>query len=339
MSLSTCEALSAWGLEAEIWPAPDPGLINRTYMVGRPELGVLQWVNPIFDPKIHFDIAAITGRLLACGLPTPTLIATTGGPLWIDDPEGGSWRLLTFVPGLTLHRVSSPALAAEAGALVGAFHAALAGFDYQPVATPRRIHDTPARMAELAAALESCDGHPLAGETRALGRQVLDDWAAWQGELDQPERLCHGDLKISNLRFTEDGAAICLLDFDTLSRQSLAAEMGDAWRSWCNPAGEDVPDRVSFDLEVFSSSARAWLAAFPDLPNGERESLVPGIERICLELAARFGADAVRNSYFRENREKYPEAGRHNLIRAQGQLNLARRAREASAPCRRLLAR
>jgi Ser/Thr protein kinase RdoA (MazF antagonist) len=332
------QALGAWALEGEVWPAPDGGLINRTYLVGRPVRGVLQWVNPIFDPRIHLDIEAITARLASHGLLTPRLVATRDGAWWIDEPDGaGCWRVLTFVEGLTLHRLASTAIAAEAGRLVGRFHGALADFDYAPQATPRRIHDTPVRMEELRAALDGCDGHPLAGPARALGESVLADWAAWDGEVDLPERICHGDLKISNLRFAEDGRALCLLDFDTLSKMSLASEMGDAWRSWCNPAGEDEPDAVRFDLGLFEASARAWLAAFPALPAVDRASLVPGIERICLELAARFGADAVRNSYFRENTERYAQPGAHNLVRAQAQLNLARAARAAREACEKIL--
>ncbi len=117
----------------------------------------------------------------------------------------------------------------------------------------------------------------------------------------------------------------------------IACEMGDAWRSWCNPAGEDDPDGT-FDLELFTASARAWLAAAPPLSAGELRSLVPGIERICLELAARFCADAVRNTYFREDRETYPQRGHHNLIRARGQLALAVSARQARAECEAVVA-
>ncbi len=141
---------------------------------------------------------------------------------------------------------------------------ALADFAYAPRAPQRHIHDTPARMAELRAALEGCDGHFFEGPARELGAEILAGFASWDGELDQPERICHGDLKISNLRFDEDGVeGVCLLDFDTLAPMALQVEMGDAWRSWCNPAGESDPEAVRFDLGIFEASARAWLAAFP----------------------------------------------------------------------------
>ncbi len=331
------EALCHWGHRAAIRPAPDVGLINQTWEVGEPVWSILQWVNPIFDPRIHFDIDAVTRRLEACGLETPLLVPTADGRLWIDD-ERGYWRLMTYIAGQTLHQIRDPALAADAGALVGRFHAALTDWNYVFQAAPRPIHDTLARMAELGDALDGCAGHPLAFPAGELGRTVLEQWARWDGELDQPSRPGHGDLKISNVRFDPAGRrALCLIDFDTLAPIPMVCEMGDAWRSWCNPAGEDDPDRTRFAPELFASSVRAWLAHAPPLEARERRALVPGIERICLELAARFCADALRNSYFREDRERFPEPGTHNLLRARGQLKLARSARACRKDCEAML--
>ena len=313
--------------------SPDDGLINRTYVVGEPPRAVLQWVNPIFDPRIHRDIEAVTARLLAAGVPAPRLLPTAGGGLWAERGDG-CWRLMSHLPGRTVHRLLSRRQAREAGALVGRFHAALADWSYAFEARQRDIHDTPARLAELRAALEEADGHPLAGPGRRLGEEILADWGRWDGELDQPRRICHGDLKISNLRFDDAWRAVGILDLDTLGRMPLACEMGDAWRSWCNPAGEDDPDHARFDVALFTASARAWLAHGPTLEERERRALVPGIERICLELAARFCADALNNSYFREDLERFPGSpGTHNLLRARGQLAVARSAREARSAC------
>ena len=117
--------------------------------------------------------------------------------------------------------------------------------------------------------------------------------------------------------------------------------MGDAWRSWCNPAGEDEPQNVSFDLDAFTSSAEGWLegwsSAGAKLNAEELQSLVPGIERICLELAARFCADSVNNSYFKEDQARFPQPGKHNLIRALSQLTLAQEARRQAARCHQIL--
>lgn len=322
------EALSRWGLDLPLSPAPDAGLINRTWLAGDPPRAVLQWVNPIFKPSVHLDIEAITARLAERSMTTPRLLPTTGGALWIEDDEA-CWRLMTFIPGRTFHRLDGPDRASACGRLVGRFHAATAGWSYTFQHRRPGAHDTPAHMATLRAALESADGHPLAGPARELGHAILLAWERWEGTLEQPDRVCHGDLKVSNLRFDPAGSeAVCLLDLDTMAALPLSVEMGDAWRSWCNPAGEEQPEASRFDLTLFEASARAWLAEVGPLSELERASLVPGIERICLELSARFCADAVRNSYFREDRERWPQPGAHNLHRARSQHQLARSARD-----------
>jgi len=330
------EALAAWPQGGTLESAPDSGLINRTWCVGQPPHAVLQWVHPIFDPKIHDDVAVVTERLVSVGIAVPRLLENREGRLVLGD-ERGCWRLSTYLPGRTLHRLADSRQAASAGRLVGRFHAALEGWDYTCRAPRRNIHDTPRRMAELEAALRAAGGHPFEAEARELGARILERWNAWDGELDQPERFCHGDLKISNLRFDDESReALGILDLDTLGPMPIASEMGDAWRSWCNPAGEDDPAAVEFDLELFTASARAWLPEL-ELMERERAALVPGIERICLELASRFCADAVRNDYFLEDRERYPRPGEHNLLRARSQVALAASARRHRPACERVI--
>lgn len=332
--LTPGQVLSKFNLDGPIQPVADQGLINQTWSVGNPPRAILQWVNPIFDPNIHLDIDAVTGRLEQQGLTTPRLLPTRQGRLWLDDPETGFWRVSTFIAGRTWHRLEDPSMAVAGGTLVGRFHAALADWDYTFQAKQRNIHDTPARFAELHSALDEVRDHPLRSEVDAVAETLLRRWASWEGELNLPTRPCHGDLKVSNLRFAEDGQqAVCLVDLDTLGPQRLADEMGDAWRSWCNPRGEDDPQTCRFDMDLFRASVRPWLSALPDLSDVERGSLVGGVERICLELAARFLADALRNSYFREDREHFPEVGAHNLLRARCQLVLAGSARDQRSEC------
>ena len=53
-----------------------------------------------------------------------------------------------------------------------------------------------------------------------------------------------------------------------------------------------------------------------------------GLERVSLELCARFAADALDESHFAWDSEAFPTAGEHNLYRARGQLSLHHQARE-----------
>jgi Ser/Thr protein kinase RdoA (MazF antagonist) len=321
--------LSHWDIDKTVHTSPHQGLINHTFLIGHPMEGVLQWVNPIFDAKIHTDIAALTKHLRQRGMISTELLPTKNGALYINhkndesDENGGYWRILRFIKGLTYDQIPSPILAFEAGKLVGSFHNALVDFDHTWQAPFRDSHNTTARMNTLSKALNEYNSHPLYDEAYTLGSQILKDWGQWSGSLDLPIRVCHGDLKISNLHFNEDGTGCCLLDLDTIGPGDYSIEMGDAWRSWCNPAGESNPEEAHFNLDLFEASAKGWFSTVGDISSAEQAALVSGIHRICLELSARFCADALQNTYFKEDRSVFPNVGQHNLYRATTQYRLS----------------
>ncbi len=285
---------------------------------------MLQQVNAIFPPAIHDRIQQVTGHLVQRGLPSPRIVPAVDGRLVVPGPEGTCWRVMDFVPGVTVDRIDHPARAADAAALVGRFHSAL--LDYPGDLRPLRPdpHDTLRHMATLEGAMASCDGHRLCAGVRSLGLQVLEGWRRWQARFDPeglPVRPAHGDLKISNLRFDEGGRAICLIDLDTLSSMPLALELGDAMRSWCNRGGEDGAAEV--DLAVFEAALGGYRSTAAFASPAELASIAPGTWRICLELAARFGADAYHEAYFGWDPAVAVGRGEHNLLRARGQLALA----------------
>ena len=332
------QILKEYNLHASpLYESPDQGLINSTWVVGKPPTHILQWVNPIFSPLIHHDLDVITRHLQHKGLITPLLTKTLSGELFCSGEEG-SWRVWSFIKGSTKHNIDAPETARAAGQLVGRFHCALSDLEHQFVAPKRDIHNTPARIKDLEAALESAQGHPLEKEAVELGSDILKSWNNWDGALEQPERICHGDLKISNLRFDEEGRqGVCLIDLDTVGTGSFAVEMGDAFRSWCNRSKEDEPSKAHFDTDIFSEGVTSWIAKAPTLSAVERESIVGGIERICLELSARFCADAINNSYFKEDRSRFPQRGAHNLVRAKSQFALAQSVNEQRLQCERFI--
>lgn len=324
--------LAAWDLDgARCAPIPG-GHINRTWRVDAAAGPfVLQWLNPIFAPEVHHDIEAVTARLAASGLETPRLVRTRAGALWATDPGGGVWRLFTFVPGETLLAADHPARCRAAGALLGAFHAALWDFAHDYRFGRLGVHDTPAHLAGLAHAVSEHADHPEHGAVAPVAAAILEHAAALPLDLGLPLRHVHGDPKISNLRFAPDGRAVCLVDLDTLARMPLPVELGDAFRSWCSPAGEESEAR--FRLDFFEAGLAGYAAGLGGRAGAaEREALPLLVETIAIELAARFCADALRESYFGWDRARFPRASAHNLVRARSQLALARsvRARRAA---------
>lgn len=328
--------ISAWSSLAPLPVRPlAGGLINDTFTVGDPPIAVVQRLHTIFAPELHHDIERITAWVERAGLLTPRLLRTDDGGLWTIDDEGRCWRALSWVPGRTIDQLDDPKLAREAGRLVGRWHAATADLVHDFAFTRPGAHDTDKHMATLQAAVEAHGDHALHAAVAPIADELLARWAAWEGRLDGPLRVCHGDLKISNLRFDEDGVGLCLLDLDTMANLSLDIEMGDAMRSWCNPQGEDVTGAV-FERELFAAAMDGWTGAF-DALREDLDALVPAIERICLELSARFAADALNEAYFGWDPSRFASRGEHNLLRARGQLSLARSVADQRAALERVL--
>ena len=343
--------LAAWGLEGCVSERVPGGLINTTYLVRAPGAPgevrlVLQRLHPIFDAEVNIDIDAVTGHLAAAGMLTPRLVRTNAGQRWLAPDDGAVWRGLTYVDGVTLHAMPDVAHAVSAGALVGGFHRALADLDHEFVFRRAGVHDTAAHLRRLAQAVRAGGAASAAGaggaagdeagaggdeaallaDGVALGREILHAGARLPPLGNLPSRAMHGDLKVSNILFARAApppAALCIIDLDTLGLQTVAYEMGDALRSWCNPEGEDTPD-TRFDLDLFAGAVLGYASGLRGLlAPQEIESLVGGLEVVCVELAARFCADVFEDRYFGWNPERFASRRHHNLVRARGQLTLA----------------
>lgn len=318
-----------------------PSLINQTFLVDGVERFVLQRLHAVFDPRIHENIVAVTAHLKRRGMLTPELVPTAAGDLWVEV-DGGVWRLQTFVEGAAFDAARGPAQLASAGALVGRFHAALDDLDHTFVGLRFGVHDTLAHIAHLRAALGEHVGHRLYDEVAPFAHDLLAAAESLSPLPELPPRPCHGDLKLSNLLFEgpEEPAADrakCLIDLDTLAPMALAHELGDAWRSWCNPHKEDA-DRSSFEVPLFEAAWGGYLdGRGGDVPAAEREALAVGVEHICLELTARFLADALNEKHWDYDPARFPGRGEHNLARARGQWALFESVLACRAERRRLL--
>jgi Ser/Thr protein kinase RdoA (MazF antagonist) len=307
------------------------GLINETYVVreGGAPIAVLQRVHPVFAGEVNLDIDAVTAHLADKGMVTPRLVRTRAGDAWIV--EGGRvWRALSWVDGVTVHAVPDPAWAEAGGVLLGRFHRAVADLTYDYKFARAGVHDTAAHLGRLAAHV----AHGGDAEWVALGEEIAAEARELPPLPVTAPRHCHGDLKISNLLFDPERTpvtAVCLLDLDTLGKSTIAFELGDAMRSWCNPHGEDAGG-VRFDLPIFAAAIRGFRSVAGELLTGdERTSIVIGAETVTLELAARFCVDVFRDEYFGWDAARFPSRRAHNLVRARGQLALARAIRAARA--------
>lgn len=315
---------------------PLHSLINRTYLVqgdvGQgPQPMVLQRLHAVFGAHVHLDIEVVTEHLQRRQIETPRLLRNREGALWLELEDAGArqvWRASSYVDGITVHRSSDRAQLGSAAALLGRFHGGLLDLEHEFVHV-RPLHDTRQHLTKLEQALAS-EAARADLEVQQLGQLILQHSRGIRLDFSEfPLRVLHGDPKLSNVLFerAEPTRARCMIDLDTLGRGYLAYELGDALRSWGNRAGEDQLE-ADFDPEVLravlSGYARTCPAAVGD---GELCSAVAGLETVSLELASRFAADAILDSYFGWDATRFPTRRAHNLVRARGQFSLARRVR------------
>ena len=323
------DALQAWQWPGKIYLSPiQTGLINASFAIstekGGTPFAVLQRLNTdIFTDAINVDIAAVTHRLQQKGLLTPTLIQTKKRTLFHNDEKGQTWRCMTWVGQRTISKLTTTREAMSAARLVAQFHIALHDFDWTFHFSRPDAHNTTLHMTHLQNTLFTHKQHRMYRRTLPIVERILDHWEHYQGPPPLPTRLTHGDLKISNVRFN-GSKAVSLIDLDTIGTSTLDVELGDALRSWCNVASENS-ETAHLNTEIFEAAMRGYARMArtgPPVLTEEWESIVPGFERIALELAARFARDAMEERYFGWD-PKFGTRGEHNLLRAKGQYSLA----------------
>jgi len=319
------QVASAWGWSPEAIEPHGGGLINATYVVraGGVAIAALQRLHAIFGAEVNLDLEVVTAHLAKRGLETPRLLRTLDGRAWVEHDDQ-IWRATTWIDGESTTTVPAPAWAASGGELVGRFHRAVADLDYDYRFARAGVHDTQKHLARLAECVTAGGDR----EGALLGHEILDAAALLPPLPEQPRRHVHGDLKISNLIFRR-GRAVALVDLDTLGKGSLAFELGDAMRSWCNPRGEDAGS-VRFELPIFAAAIDGFRSvADPLVTRDERIAIAIGLETVCVELAARFTVDVFEDRYFGWDASRFASRREHNLVRAQGQLALAREVHAA----------
>lgn len=329
-------AVQAFGMEGAALAPVAMGHINATYVATSPSGSlILQRVNPIFAPEVNLDIVAIVAHLRARGINGPVLQKTLSGQFWHTDAQGGTWRLMTLLPGHAIERCTSAAQCHTVGRMLGAFHKALADMQHTFAAPRIGVHDTARHLARLRAALATHQNHLAYAHIAPVAQEIL--FAAERLPLLQadlgPNRIVHGDPKISNFMFNSAEEATALVDLDTLAHMPVALELGDALRSWCSPGGED-PKAAGFELSHFEAAMEGYREGAETLLRPQEVRCLPlALGTIATELAARFACDALEERYFGWDDSRYSGAWEHNLERAQSQWLLAQsyQAQQGSA--------
>ena len=313
--------LSAFGFENPDLVMPlSGGLINRTVLVGqKSRLAVLQRVHRIFPPETTLDVHDVCTRLKEQGFPAFDVLHTTDRALYV--PEGDvHWRALSFLGDsaspLASLRQSEVRDPEAAGRTLGAFHGALHGWPHT-FRHHRRIHRPLEYALHLEDVLETYRSHALYDDVARASEEILERIGALYGRVDAGlTGIVHGDPKIENMMRMPDGR-ITMVDLDTVGVHPVAFELGDAMRSWCDEGG-------TFSMERFETALSAYFRASPYTDNLSLDVILSATALIAWELASRFAADALEESYFSWDADAYPTAGHHNLQRMRQAISYAR---------------
>ncbi len=295
------------------------GLIHQTYQITTEKgMFVLQRLHPVLAAaEIAEDFLAVTSFLCASNFPAPHCILSRAGSVLVQDEQGKSWRLQTFLAGHTVHRIDDTSSAKESGHLYARFHRVMSTFPHA-LKTKRIGHDTPALFASFKETSSAFADDALMDGVEDDVRLIVEELPALFLPDHLPLRIIHGDPKVSNILFDAAGKATALVDLDTCNHRPLAVELGDAFRSWCG-LEEDRADN-HFRLDIFEAAWHGYRAAADFLTSEEIVVTGQGIGLITLELASRFLADYFIDSYFGWDAKRYPSRRAHNLARVRGQI-------------------
>lgn len=300
------------------------------------------------DPEgLMANVARVTGhlraRLAARGVPdlerrALRLQSAADGRLFHVDADGSYWRTTPYLEGTrSVDAVESPDQAHEAARAFGHFAALLSDLPAPPLAeTIPHFHDLARRLAALEAAVRADPCGRAAGVASELAL-VRERHGALARELtaagELPRRVVHNDCKINNLLLdAASGEGLCVVDLDTVMEGTLLCDFGELVRTGTCRAPEDERElaRIQFDLGLFESLARGYLAGFSGLDEAELRALPLAGPLLTLENAVRFLTDHLEgDGYFRIRRPG------HNLERARAQLTLAARMAERLGAARR----
>ena len=259
---------------------------------------------------------------------TLNLIKTCDGDNYYVDENGEFWRMLVFVDNsISYDKVENPEQFYLSAVAFGNFQYLLRDYPADTLAeTIVNFHNTPDRVRQLCEAVEK-DSFSRLAEVKdevdfVLSRKAFTETfekAHKEGKL--PLRVTHNDTKLNNILFdSATGAALCILDLDTIMPGYSVNDFGDSIRFGATTALEDEADltKVNFDISLYELYVKGFIeGANGGLTQTELEYLPYGAIMMTLECGMRFLTDYLSgDTYFRTSRPK------HNLDRARNQFKL-----------------
>ncbi len=241
--------------------------------------------------------------------------------------DGAWWRMYRFIDGAHTRQTARDAddafLTARA---FGDFLGRLADFNAPLHETIPGFHDTVRRVAQL----EAASSGDTAGRRRRATAELefAHEWRRLAFQLGPmlavgrlPLRVVHNDAKIANVLFDDaTGAALCVIDLDTVMPGTALWDVGDLLRSLASRGGEEArnPDEIEVERERVEAVRDGWLTGAGRVVTPDERALILDAGRvIAYEQGVRFLTDYLEGDRY------YPvDDNEHNLRRARTQFRI-----------------
>lgn len=313
------------------------GHINDTYLIitNKSPNYILQRLNGNVFKKAEEVIQnkiKISQFLQTKKTKTIDFIETIDGGFSFKDEKGFFWSLSLFIENSqTFLYVKSKEIAFEAGKITGQFLANTSAFKNSLVEILPNFHSMYFRFSQFdkAFANTSIKKKDEAKEWIDFTTSVREEMLTLENAIQRkkiPLRITHNDTKISNILFSKEQKAICLIDLDTVMKGIIHFDYGDALRTICNTTKEDEQDlsKVDFNLDYFKNYTKGFLESLHQNISKNEISYLPLSPKIMtFIMGLRFLTDFLNNDiYYKTNYKN------HNLDRAKNQFTLVKKIKE-----------
>ncbi|MCL2831647.1 MAG: aminoglycoside phosphotransferase family protein [Treponema sp.] len=253
----------------------------------------------------------------------------TGKP-WFRDKDGYYWRTYCYIEkSRTGETVTSAQEAELLGRSAGRFQKQLADLGGPRLfETIVNFHNMETRYVSFHKALEKDEFNRAknAGPEIEFYLENEDRGGILIRSMRNrliPERICHNDAKLSNILLDDEtGAALCVIDLDTVMPGSSLFDLGDLIRTVTITAAEDEQDlaKVGFNPVLYRALLKGYLGeALEFLTSAELKLLCESGRNLAHIMGLRFLTDYLEGDHY-----YHTSRPGHNLDRTRTQMTFIR---------------
>ena len=240
-----------------------------------------------------------------------------------EAKDGNFWNTSFFIEDSTTYlKAENTQIAFEAGKITGEFLELTKDVDLTKINTILEdFHSVKVRYQQYKYALQNASEEKIMRSKELISfiEVHIEDMQQLDVAIESQElplRLTHNDTKISNILFSKENKALCLIDTDTVMKGVLHFDYGDAIRTLCNTADEDEKNihKIEFNFDFFKSYTKGFFQEFKNPTKKEIDLLPMSIQILPFIMGLRFLTDYLNNDvYFKTTHQN------HNLERAINQ--------------------